>query len=220
MKLIENHEPLVQVSLYPEKILARSWYFGEGLKGSIPDIWLRESVYEKLLVAAESLPDGLRFVIWDGWRSYELQSELFNILLARLKAKGLSDEEAYRQASVFVAIPAKDDDNVSGHLTGGSVDLTLADKYGHYLPMGGNFDDTEEHSYTNYYDNPEIFEKSPKFLIAGTNRKTLLRVMEQAGFSNYPSEWWHFDYGNKNWALRTGADCAFYGYIEPPFKWK
>ena len=39
--------------LYPEKILT----------GSIPDVLLRESVYERLIV-------------WDGWRSYTLQAEL------------------------------------------------------------------------------------------------------------------------------------------------
>ena len=213
--LRENHEPLVQVSLYPEKILARSWYYGEGLKGSIPEVWLREGTYERLLVAAESLPEGLRLVIWDGWRSYELQSELYNTLFSRLKAKGLPDSEAHEQARVFVATPSRDDETVSGHLTGGAVDLTLADKFGHYLPMGGSFDDTEEHSHTRYYDNPDNGN-----VIARENRKTLLRIMEGAGFTNYPSEWWHYDYGNRAWAERTGTEYAFYGYTEPPFKWR
>ncbi|MBQ3654336.1 MAG: hypothetical protein II954_07960 [Synergistaceae bacterium] len=46
---IENNNNI----LYPEKILTRS----------IPDVLLRESVYERLIV-------------WDGWRSYTLQAEL------------------------------------------------------------------------------------------------------------------------------------------------
>ena len=217
MNFTKNHEPLVQASLYPEKILARSWYFGEGLRGSISDIWLRESVYERLLVAAESLPDDLRFVIWDGWRSYELQSELFNILFSRLKAKGLNDDEAYSQTKIFVAVPSKEDETVSGHLTGSAIDLTLADKFGHYLPMGGNFDETEEHSRTDFYaDKLENKHNA----IAHTNRMTLKRVMEQAGFTNYSSEWWHYDFGNRQWAERTGSSEIFYGYTEPPFKWR
>ena len=213
MKLIENHEKLVQANLYPEKILARSWYFGEGLIGSIPDIWLRESVYERLLNASEKLPAGLRFIIWDGWRSYELQSTLYNKLLSRIISQGIPEIQAREQASIFVAIPSKSPENVSGHLTGGSIDLTIADIHGHYLDMGGNFDETENHSYTNYYDN------SNEDQTAKENRKLLLEIMESSGFSNYPNEWWHFDYGNKNWALRTEADHAFYGYTEPPFKW-
>ena len=215
MELRENHEPLVQASLYPEKILARSWYYGEGLSGSISDVWLRESVYERLLKAAEILPEGLRLVIWDGWRSYELQSLLFAKMSARLRAKGVPECEIHERASEFVAVPSKDDSTVSGHLTGGAVDLTIADKFGHYLNMGGNFDETEEHSNTGYYDDPDKGN-----VVARENRHILLRVMTEAGFSNYPSEWWHYDYGNRGWAERTGAQYAFYGYTEPPFKWQ
>ena len=219
MQLFDNNEPLIQASLYPEKILVRSWYYNEGLTGSLPDVWLRKSVYERLLQAAESLPDDLRFIVWDGWRSFELQTFLFDTLFARNKAKGVTDEEALRLTKIFVAFPSKNPDDVSGHLTGGAVDLTLADKYGHYLPMGGDFDDTEEYSHTNYYENHELLSEN-KNVIARNNRKTLLRVMSEAGFSNYPSEWWHYDFGNRAWAQRTGQDTAVYGYIEPPFKWR
>lgn len=217
MILKENNEPLIHASLYPEKILTRSWYFSERLPGSLPEVWVRESVYEKLLVAAESLPEGLRLVIWDGWRSYELQSFLFKKMLDRIKSKGnvQTEEEAREQASVFVAIPSKDNETVSGHLTGGAVDLTLADVRGHYLDMGGSFDDTSEHSQTWYYENPDRGN-----IIARNNRRLLIRIMESAGFSNYPCEWWHFDYGNANWAVRTKSECAFYGYTEPQFKWR
>lgn len=217
MILTENSEPLVQVSLYPEKILARSWYFGEGLPGSLPEVWLRASVYDKLILAAEALPENMRLVIWDGWRSFELQSELFNILLARIKSAGIPDNEAYEQAKIFVAIPSKNPEDVSGHLTGGAVDLTIADDKGRYLYMGGNFDEAEEHSYTDYYERESLSNLEK---IARDNRRLLVNTMENAGFSNYPSEWWHFDYGNKNWAIRTKAQHAFYGYTEPPFKWR
>ena len=215
MILRENHEPLVQAGLYPEKIIAQSWYYGEGLEGSLPYVWLREGVYERLLKAAESLPEGLRFVIWDGWRSYELQRVLFWKMLERLKAKGHSHNTAHDLAGEFVAVPSKEAETVSWHLTGGAVDLTLADKYGRLLDMGGNFDDTEEHSHTHYYDNHGRGNE-----VAHENRMTLKRIMEGAGFSNYPSEWWHYDYGNRGWAERTGAEFAFYGYCEPPFKWR
>lgn len=77
--------------------------------------------------------------------------------------------------------------------------------------MGGEFDETEEHSHTNYYEH----EESP----ARENRRLLVRTMENAGFSNYPQEWWHYNYGNRGWAERTGQSHAVYGYIEPPFKW-
>ena len=211
--LIENHEPLVQISLYPERILTRSWYYGEKLPGSFPEIYLRKEVYERLIIAAESLPEDLRLIVWDGWRSYELQSELYGILLERIMSCGVPENEARKKASVFVAIPSKSPESVSGHLTGGAVDLTIADKRGHYLDMGGSFDDTEEHSRTDYYENSDN-------IALRDNRRLLVSVMESAGFRNYSSEWWHYDFGNRQWAEKTGAEYAFYGYTEPPFKWK
>ena len=95
MNFTKDNEKLVQASLYPDKILVKSWYFGEGLPGSLPEAWLRESVYERLLIAAESLSDGMRLIIWDGWRSYELQKFLFDTLYSRYKAKGFDDDKAY-----------------------------------------------------------------------------------------------------------------------------
>ncbi|MBQ7733151.1 MAG: M15 family metallopeptidase [Synergistaceae bacterium] len=217
MKITRDNEKLVQASLYPEKILVRSWYFGEGLPGSLPEAWLREGVYERLLLAAESLPDNLRFVIWDGWRSYELQKFLFDTLYSRAKAKGLDDESAYALTRTFVAVPSKEPESVSGHLTGGSIDLTLADMYGRYLDMGGNFDETEEHSATGYYEKSDLSVQSN--VNALNNRRLLVSIMTGAGFVNNPNEWWHYDYGNRRWAELTGSGEFFYGYTEPPFKW-
>ena len=215
-KLLECGEPLVPTSLFPSKILVRSWYFNEGLEGSVPEAWLRESVFKRLVNAARNLPSDWHFVIWDGWRSFKLQSNLFNILLNRIKASepSISDEDARSKASVFVAVPSKEPEYVSGHLTGGAVDITIADSSGLYLDMGGSFDETEQHSYTSYYEQNNLNLK------ARDNRRLLVKLLEDEGFSNYPSEWWHFDYGNRNWAIRTGADNAIYGYTEPPFKWR
>ena len=214
-ELIDCGEPLVPASLFPSKILVRSWYFNEGLEGSVPEAWLRLGAYERLVRAAKNLPDNWHFVIWDGWRSFKLQSNLFNILLTRIKAAepDISSEEACERASVFVAVPSKEPETVAGHLTGGAVDITIADAVGLYLDMGGGFDETEPHSYTSYYEQNNLNIK------ARDNRRRLVELLEAEGFSNYPSEWWHFDYGNRNWALRTGADYAIYGYAEPPFKW-
>ena len=215
-KLLECGEPLVPTSLFPSKILVRSWYFNEGLEGSVPEAWLRESVFKRLVNAARKLPPDWHFIIWDGWRSFKLQSNLFNILLNRIKAAepSISDEDARSKASVFVAVPSKEPDTVSGHLTGGAVDITIADNNGLYLDMGGGFDETEQHSYTSYYEQNNLNLK------ARDNRRLLVKLLEDEGFSNYPSERWHFDYGNRNWAIRTGADNAIYGYTEPPFKWR
>lgn len=37
--------------------------------------------------------------------------------------------------------------------------------------------------------------------------------MTSVGFTNYPSEWWHYDYGDLFWAAEAGADCALFGGV-------
>ena len=51
------------------------------------------------------------------------------------------------------------------------------------------------------------------------NRRLLYHVMVSAGFTNYPDEWWHFDYGNQNWALMSGRKAAVYGRGVPALRW-
>jgi D-alanyl-D-alanine dipeptidase len=35
--------------------------------------------------------------------------------------------------------------------------------------------------------------------------------MISAGFTNLPSEWWHYDYGTKFWAYFTGNKALYKG---------
>lgn len=214
--LLESGEPLVSASLYPERILSRPQYFIQGLRGSIPESFLRLGVYERLIRAAERLPKGWKLVLLDCWRSPELQQELFKTISAEISRDhpDLPLEEVERRARVFVAYPSVEPDRVSGHCTGGSVDLTLADEKGRTLPMGSGFDETSERSYTDHYDGLLDGEE------IRNNRRLLLNIMENEGFANYPKEWWHFDYGNRNWAIRTGQENCIYGFIRPNMRWR
>lgn len=49
---------------------------------------------------------------------------------------------------------------------------------------------------------------------ARAHRGLLARVLGGAGLVNYPTEWWHWSYGDRYWALVTGAPAALYGPIE------
>lgn len=35
--------------------------------------------------------------------------------------------------------------------------------------------------------------------------------MNKAGFTNLPSEWWHYDYGEKFWAYYNNTPAIFEG---------
>jgi D-alanyl-D-alanine dipeptidase len=45
-------------------------------------------------------------------------------------------------------------------------------------------------------------------------RSILGSALNDAGLVNYPTEWWHWSYGDRYWALATGADSGCYGSIE------
>ena len=42
------------------------------------------------------------------------------------------------------------------------------------------------------------------------NRLMLYYAMTEAGFINSPSEWWHYSYGDKEWAIRRNHPQAIY----------
>lgn len=46
---------------------------------------------------------------------------------------------------------------------------------------------------------------------ARANRLLLAHALTGAGLDNYPTEWWHWSYGDRYWALVTGAPAALYG---------
>jgi D-alanyl-D-alanine dipeptidase len=48
---------------------------------------------------------------------------------------------------------------------------------------------------------------------ARANRDLLATVLCREGLVNYPTEWWHYSYGDRYWALATGAAAALYGPV-------
>ncbi|MFT8469328.1 M15 family metallopeptidase [Oenococcus sp.] len=218
IRIIPENDPLVSLNYFPEKIIISPQYFIQGLDGALPDLYARERVYQQLLKAAALLPTGYKFVIFDAWRSIATQMALFE------KMKGFvlrdhpdfDDKQVTTAARRIVALPATDIEKPSPHNTGASLDLSIADASGRLLDMGGNFDDAGAYSRTDFY---EDHTDTPQDQQAQENRRLLYQLMITAGFSNYIEEWWHFDYGNQNWAYALGKDHALFGATSPKFPW-
>ncbi len=216
-------EPLIPISYCPERILARPQYYYQQIPASLPEVYLRAGVYKLLLQASELLPKGHRLVVYDGWRSLKLQRELFNSYLNELKKDNpdLEEKTLMERALTFVALPDDSPDMPPPHNTGGAVDLTIADERGLILPMGAEFDETSEKSMTLYFetlhgDGKKLSSDEELYL---ENRRLLFYVMTSVGFTNYPDEWWHYDFGNRNWGFMSGKDSAFYGRTKPFTRW-
>jgi D-alanyl-D-alanine dipeptidase len=45
------------------------------------------------------------------------------------------------------------------------------------------------------------------------NRGLLIDAMRTAGFVNYPTEWWHWSYGDRYWAYLLGKPAAIFGAV-------
>lgn len=180
-----------------DKIKIDMQYPKLGMEHAISKCYLRKEVYERLKIASLYLPEEYTLVILDAYRPFELQKELFdkyyNLIEKQFHLEKLSKEEKDKFVNKFVSIPDKN--NPPAHTTGGAVDVTLAYN-GAYLDLGCKFDEFCDKTYTDYF-------KNINNSIHG-NRMILYNCMTKAGFTNLESEYWHYDYGNKNWSEITG----------------
>lgn len=163
---------------------------------------LRSGVAERLLKAQTFLPHGLRLLIIEGYRPAALQRQYFDAHVGRLRARHPDAPEAdlRRRAARYVAPP-----HVAPHVAGAAVDLTLCTVDGVELPMGTVVNDTDTTDC--HTDAPGANGE------ARHNRRLLCDALSEAGLVNYPSEWWHWSYGDRYWAYATGAQHAIYGPI-------
>ena len=190
-------EPLAEIASVPQMALDPRERDEAGAYGRV-----RTGVLERLRLASETLPDGVRFLVVEGHRSSTEQARRFALHEDRLRRSGITDPaELRRRASAFVS-PVE----VAPHCAGAALDLTLADADGAELDMGGavNGHRTGDEKYC-------PLNASGLSVRASHNRDVLARAMDSAGFINYPTEWWHWSYGDRYWALITKADSAIYG---------
>ncbi|MDX7986835.1 D-alanyl-D-alanine dipeptidase [Xenorhabdus sp. 12] len=206
----ECHEPL-EVIIDKDKIKQKPAYFQAGIKGAVESCMVRKSVAEKLIMASQLLPAHLGILVLDGWRSRKAQQALQDQMQAEiaLEYAHLPPDEQQKMLQKFVAPASADVVQVSPHLTGGAVDVTLFDiASGQALFLGTEFDEVSELSYT------AALEADPeRYMPATQYRRLLYSVMTQVGFSSLPTEWWHYDYGNSLWAFYKNQ-TAIYGAID------
>jgi D-alanyl-D-alanine dipeptidase len=170
--------------------------------------FLRQSLAARLQQAQRTLPDGLRLLIMEGYRPYDLQEFYFGTHKRRLMDADpeLTDEAAFMAASQFVSPP-----DVAPHVSGAAVDLTLLARDGEQLDMGTPVDASPEES-----DGACYFAAANISASARQNRTILASALEGAGLVNYPTEWWHWSYGDRYWALALARPHAIFGPVGSP----
>ena len=231
--IVDNGEPLeplpsALLRLEPHPYAALGAPYGPGQS----PFALRRQVIARLLTAQDALQelaapqlgaDGIRLAIFDGWRPIAVQQFMVQHTLAELCSQAGVDpvqpsperQRLELEVGRFWAPPSHDAATPPPHSTGAAVDLTLADRHGQLLEMGGAIDAIGPVSEPDHYaaaarDNPEALAA-----LWHQRRQWLRMAMEQAGFAQHPNEWWHFSHGDQLWAWRVGASEASYGRAEP-----
>ncbi len=162
----------------------------------------RLTLIKKISTASKSLPDGLRIKIVEAYRPLAIQQAEFSGYRDRLRTAhpDWNDHQLQLETSRYLAPP-----EVAAHPTGAAIDLTLCNASGEDMDMGSSINlssiDGSTLTYTASTDIP------PQ---ARELRNLLSRAMQSQGLVNYPSEWWHWSFGDKYWAFCTGNSTARY----------
>jgi len=166
---------------------------------------LRLGLLTRLEEAQAQLPGGYRLLVVEGYRPPATQKEIFDGYSAELRTlyPEMSPTELRAAASRYVS-PVE----IAPHTAGAAVDLTLSTEDGTELDMGTPLNATPEQSGGACYTGAQGL--SPE---ARHHRKLLGAALESAGLVNYPTEWWHWSYGDRYWALTTGSSAALYGPV-------
>lgn len=169
---------------------------------------LRRTVAEKLCRANASLPDGVRLAIIEGWRAPHIQRRMYRALWNWFAGEH-PDWSEVRLKRVVNRFSAPDHPHVPPpHTTGGAVDVMLADASGQLLDHSSPYDSFDPVSFP--FDAPGLSNA------ARQTRALLADALTSSGLTNYPSEYWHWSYGDQGWAYRGGHPEACYGPITPP----
>ena len=197
-----------------------------GMKNAEPQCLMRREAAERLFAAAKKLPKGYRFRIWDAWRPFALQHELYEVyskeIIRDFHLQTVSEEVRNAVIRGFVSDPIPDREIPPVHTTGGAIDLTILDAEGRELDMGTGFDAFTEKTRTDYFENArdENVERDDAATddelgeekrVVRENRRLLYGLMTEAGFTNLPSEWWHYDYGDRFWAYYNQKPAIYGG---------
>ncbi len=208
--IVENHEPFVD--------LKNQIIIAYGRSPEVPNntnyTKLRKTVYEKLIQAQALLPKGIKLCVCEGYRSLALQRTLFESNVAQIRAfhPDWSDDQVFDEAIKLVSPLTNKDgsQNVPPHSTGAAVDVYLIDEKGEPLDMGLLVKDWMEDKggLLSQTDSQHLSDEAQR------NRDIMSKALSAVGLINYPTEYWHWSYGDRYWAHQTGHKQAMYGGVE------
>jgi D-alanyl-D-alanine dipeptidase len=171
---------------------------------------MRVSVYDMLKKAQALLPLGLSFCLYECYRSLALQKMLFDnrFTLIEQQYPHWSLEEIFNETTKLISPVTNLDGstNVPPHSTGGAIDVYLLDDKGNAVDMGIHPKDwMEDDGSYSLTDSLMISDQARHY------RNVMSNALSNVGFINYPTEYWHWSYGDRYWAYHTNEANAIFG---------
>lgn len=202
----DNGEPLLEVNCLLPDVLCE--YQKQDMIPYVGNrFFLRKSVIERLKAASTALkkerPDW-RFKLVYAYRHPDVQAKYFEARKTEIRTAHpeFTENEVRDRAHVLSASP-----DVAGHPTGGAIDITLIDANSVEIQMGTSIAD--------FTRRDEIQTFSPNVTIEQREHRLFLRkLLMNQGFAPFDGEWWHFSYGDREWARYYGKEKAIYGRWE------
>lgn len=169
---------------------------------------VRVRVAEAINSAVSRLPEGYFLALVEGWRPIHIQRRMYLGIRQRFieRYPDWSETKLKRMVNQYTA-PYDSKQVPPPHSTGGAVDMILVhadgSPYDHTTPFD-RFD-------------PACYAMEAKGLTeeATRTRTILRRAFDGTALTNYPSEYWHWSFGDQGWAYRGGHEAAIYGPVEP-----
>ena len=167
-------------------------------------IAVRKTVYEKLKKVAIKLKEyrnTYKLIVVFGFRDMKLQEKYFYEIYEKVKDNFSDKMEMYEYIHEKIAVP-----EVAGHPTGGAVDVAIYDEETkRIIDFGSEILDWD--TINCYYYSEEISKEAIK------NRKLLRKLMIEEEFAPFDGEWWHFSYGDREWAFYYKKEKALYNQV-------
>jgi zinc D-Ala-D-Ala dipeptidase len=177
------HSPdFVDVSAFPHvhtdlRYASDNNFLKKNVYGNFHECYLQRVAAAKFRKAVALLARehrGWRFVVFDCLRPRSIQKKFYAFVEG-------TPQQPYVANPRFGSI----------HNYGFAIDLSLEDEHGNALDMGTGFDAftplAEPRREAQYLAGGQLTEQQV------ANRRILRSIMQRAGFTQLPNEWWHYD---------------------------
>ena len=157
---------------------------------------------DRVSKALRKIDPALGIKVTYGYRSLSVQRRYFRQFSKQLFGHYQLSDQEIETVHRLIAEPS-----VAGHPTGGAVDVTLVNSAsGKPVDTGSKLYDFNSDRILVFCPNLKREQKINRFL--------LRQLMLNEGFAPFDGEWWHFSYGDKEWAFYYQKDQSLYPQID------